>query len=186
MRAENGAELLIHVGVDTVNLKGAGFTLRAGEGQSVAEGDVLIAFDMDAIRPNVPSLVSMMVVANGDDFTVSDQVAGRDVGFGDEVMSVTPKGGDASAETKDGENAVDISVPLKIAHGLHARPAATLANAAKANAGAVTVTCRGKTANAKSVVALMGLNTRFDDVLDIHIEGDTADAPPPTPCSIWC
>ncbi len=176
VRAENGAELLIHVGVDTVNLKGAGFTLHASEGQSVAEGDLLIAFDMDAIRPNVPSLVSMMVVANGDDFIVGDQVAGRDVGFGDAIMSVTPKGSDASADTTGGENAVDISVPLKIAHGLHARPAATLANAAKANAGAVTVTCRGKTANAKSVVALMGLNTKFDDVLDIHIEGDTADA----------
>ena len=176
VRAENGAELLIHVGVDTVNLKGAGFTLHASEGQSVAEGDLLIAFDMDAIRPNVPSLVSMMVVANGDDFIVGDQVAGRDVSFGDAVMSVTPKGSDATADTTGGENAVDISVPLKIAHGLHARPAATLANAAKANAGAVTVTCRGKTVNAKSVVALMGLNTKFDDVLDIHIEGETADS----------
>ncbi|MEJ2459244.1 MAG: PTS glucose transporter subunit IIA, partial [Novosphingobium sp.] len=110
VRAQNGAELLIHVGVDTVNLKGAGFTLRASEGQTIAEGDVLIEFDMDAIRPKVPSLVSMMVVANGDDFTVADQAVGRTVGFGDAVMSVTPKGTDANADTTDGENAVDISV----------------------------------------------------------------------------
>ncbi|WP_319520528.1 phosphoenolpyruvate--protein phosphotransferase [uncultured Martelella sp.] len=73
-------------------------------------------------------------------------------------------------------NATELLVPLKIAHGLHARPAAMLANAAKAHKGAVTISCNGKTVNAKSVVALMGLGTHFGDNLAIHIEGDGAEA----------
>lgn len=175
VRSDDGAEVLIHLGVDTVNLGGAGFTVHVVEGQSVSAGDRLISFDIAAIRPQVTSMVSMMVVANGEAFSVVSTVTGRDVGFGEPVMVIEPVNDRSADAVADGEMA-ELSLPLAIAHGLHARPAAVLANAAKAHVGAVTVTCRGNTVNAKSVVALMGLGTGFGDILDIRIEGPGADA----------
>lgn len=175
VRSTGGAEILIHLGVDTVNLGGAGFTVHVVEGQRVSAGDRLVSFDIAAIKPNVTSMVSMMVVANGDAFSVVSTVTGLDVAFGESVMTVEPMGNRSADAASDGQ-VVELSLPLSIAHGLHARPAAVFANAAKAHVGAVTVTCRGNTANAKSVVALMGLGTRFGDLLDIRIEGPGADA----------
>ncbi|MCM5554292.1 phosphoenolpyruvate--protein phosphotransferase [Pleomorphomonas sp. NRK KF1] len=175
VRSDGGAEVLIHLGVDTVNLGGAGFTVHVVEGQRVSAGDRLVSFDIAAIKPNVTSMVSMMVVANGEAFSVVSTATGRDVAFGEPVMTVEPVDNRSAEAAGDGE-VVELSLPLSIAHGLHARPAAVLANAAKAHGGAVTVTCRGNTANAKSVVALMGLGTRFGDLLEIRIEGPGADA----------
>lgn len=175
IRSDDGVEVLIHLGVDTVNLGGAGFRVHVVEGQSVSAGDRLIGFDIATIRPQVTSMVSMMVVANSEAFSVVSTVIGRDVGFGEPVMVIEPVNDQSADAVADGEMA-ELSLPLAIAHGLHARPAAVLANAAKAHVGAVTVTCRGNTVNAKSVVALMGLGTGFGDTLDIRIEGPGADA----------
>jgi phosphocarrier protein FPr len=174
--ADNGAEILIHLGVDTVNLQGAGFRTLVRKDQRVTAGTPLIRFDMAAIAPKVTSLVSMMVVANGDAFRVTPVRTDGAVTYGAAVATVSPVGAEAETAAAPAGEGVTLTLPLKIAHGLHARPAAQLANAAKAHAGSVTVTVDGKTVNAKSVVALMGLGTRFGDVLDIRVEGDGADA----------
>lgn len=179
VRSDNGADVLIHLGVDTVNLSGAGFTAHVREGQRVAAGDKLISFDIAAIRPKVTSMVSMIVVANGDAFSVSHDVKGGKVHFGDPLLTLTSTGAVASACTgsaESGGGVATLSVILRIAYGLHARPAAQLAHAARSHAGAVTVTANGRTANAKSVVALVALGTRFNDRLDIRVEGEGADA----------
>ena len=175
IRADNGAEILIHLGVDTVNLGGAGFVNHVAMGETVASGARLISFDIAAVRPRVTSMVSMIVVANGDAFRVVRPAVDRDVRFGDPLFAIEPVGA-AAATAAASADVAELSLELRIAHGLHARPASVLANAAKAHAGPVSVGCRGSRVNAKSVVALMGLGTRFGDVLDIRIEGAGADA----------
>jgi phosphocarrier protein FPr len=174
--AGNGAEILIHLGVDTVNLRGAGFSTLVQKGQRVTVGTPLIRFDIAAITPKVTSMVSMMVVANGEAFTVTPVMTEGAVTYGAAVATVSPVGADTETAAAPAGAGVTLTMPLMIAHGLHARPAAQLANAAKAHAGTVSVTVNGKTANGKSVVALMGLGTRFGDVLDIRIEGEGAEA----------
>jgi multiphosphoryl transfer protein len=175
VRADNGAELLIHLGVDTVNMRGAGFTAHVKDGSRVAAGDRLISFDLKAVRAKASSPVSMMVLANGDAFRVVSARTGRPVESGEPVMTIEPVATTANAASSGGESA-EISVELRIAHGLHARPAAALAAAAKDHPGPVTVACRGNEANAKSVVALMGLGTRFGDLLTVRIQGAGAEA----------
>ena len=175
VRGDDGVEVLMHIGIDTVALRGEGFSPQVREGQRVATGDLLVRFDLTVIRPRVPSLISMVIVANGDAFRVASAVTEGDLAFGAPLLTVAPVGAAAGAVVAEAEP-VQLTLPLMIAHGLHARPAAQLANAAKAHAGSVTVTVNGKTANAKSVVALMGLGTRFGDVLDIGIEGEGSEA----------
>jgi len=64
----NGAEILIHVGMDTVSLKGEGFTPVVKEGKQVEKGQLLLRFDMDFIKSKGLSTVTPVVIANSDEF----------------------------------------------------------------------------------------------------------------------
>jgi|SRR5699024_4827428 len=59
-----GEEILIHVGLDTVNLKGEGFTANVETGDTISKGDLLLSFDLEAIREKVPSTITPMVITN--------------------------------------------------------------------------------------------------------------------------
>ncbi|WP_109156258.1 MULTISPECIES: phosphoenolpyruvate--protein phosphotransferase [unclassified Azospirillum] len=178
VRTASGAEVLLHLGVDTVGLNGEGFTAHVQDGQSVKTGDRLISFDMDLVGSRAQSLVSMMVVVN-DGYTVDGQSVDREIAAGDVAMTVHGGSGadaaptPAAAPVESGETA-ERTVSLRIAHGLHARPAAALVAAAKAHPGTVTILCRDRSANAKSVVALMGLGTVLGDRLTIRATGPGA------------
>ena len=67
----DGLELLMHIGLDTVNLKGAGFEPVVKTGDQVKLGDPLIHFDVDYVATHAKSLLTMIVVTNGE------RVAGR-------------------------------------------------------------------------------------------------------------
>lgn len=61
-----GIEVLVHLGVDTVDLKGKGFTPAVKTGQKVKAGDLLCTMDADAIRAAGKDPVAMVIVTNGD------------------------------------------------------------------------------------------------------------------------
>ena len=69
LRIANGAEILLHVGLDTVSMNGDGFTCHVNEGQVVRKGDKLITFDTAKIKAAGHPLVTMMVVTedNGNE-----------------------------------------------------------------------------------------------------------------------
>jgi PTS system trehalose-specific IIC component len=69
MRIANGAEILLHIGLDTVGMNGDGFTCHVREGQLVRKGDRLITFDTAKIKAAGHPLVTMMVVTedNGNE-----------------------------------------------------------------------------------------------------------------------
>ena len=64
--ASNGLEVLIHIGLDTVMLKGKGFVAKVKEGDIVDVGQPLIEFDMDAVGRKAMSLLTQMVITNGE------------------------------------------------------------------------------------------------------------------------
>ncbi|OON92416.1 MAG: PTS glucose transporter subunit IIA [Epulopiscium sp. Nele67-Bin001] len=66
----DGVELLLHVGIDTVNLGGHGFEAMVTEGQTVKTGDLLLKFDIDYIAKNATSIATPMVFTNLTDETV--------------------------------------------------------------------------------------------------------------------
>ena len=63
-----GIELLIHVGVDTVNMKGDGFTLLVKEGEQVKKGQKLIAFDIEKIKAAGYPTTTAVLVTNNEDY----------------------------------------------------------------------------------------------------------------------
>ncbi len=62
-----GTEVLIHFGIDTVQLKGEGFTAYVEEGQKVKVGDLLVEVDIASIKDKVPSLCSPIILTNLDE-----------------------------------------------------------------------------------------------------------------------
>ncbi|MDM5360464.1 PTS glucose transporter subunit IIA [Peribacillus sp. ACCC06369] len=66
LRTKHGLELLIHIGLETVNLKGEGFEVHVTEGQKVKAGDKLVTFDIEFLKSKAPSIVTPIVVTNGD------------------------------------------------------------------------------------------------------------------------
>jgi PTS system beta-glucosides-specific IIC component len=68
IQADNGAEILIHVGIDTVKLDGQHFTAQVSAGERVKQGDLLLTFDPQAIVDAGYSLSTPIIITNSDDY----------------------------------------------------------------------------------------------------------------------
>ncbi|ARU95390.1 beta-glucoside-specific PTS transporter subunit IIABC [Tatumella citrea] len=89
---ESGLELLIHIGIDTVNLQGQYFDSDLQPGDVVSRGDVLVRFDSDAIRAAGYDLITPVVVVNSDDYPLQDCHETGIVGFGEVLMTLNAGG----------------------------------------------------------------------------------------------
>lgn len=173
LRLANGAELLIHIGVDTVALGGAGLALKVKAGDRVDTGAALIEVDLDRVACAAKSLLTPIVVAN-EGYEV--EVLARDalVAAGDPVLSVRPVTAAVADADDTGADTARCEVVVPLAHGLHARPAARIAAALKPHAAAVSVEFGERSADARSTVGLMKLAIRHGD--RIAVTGRGADA----------
>lgn len=84
-----GAEILIHIGLDTVKLQGAHFSVKAKTGDKVEKGDLLIEFDREAIAAAGYDTVTPMVVCNPDAFSAFHIHTEKTVAAGDPVIELT-------------------------------------------------------------------------------------------------
>lgn len=90
LRSENGTELLIHVGLNTVMLDGKYFTLKTKQGEKVKLGDVLLEFDLDAIEKEGYSLITPILVTNVEGDKVKIQVSeDEEVEICSDIMNIT-------------------------------------------------------------------------------------------------
>lgn len=67
--SEEGAEILIHIGIDTVKMDGEGFQVMAAQGDKVRIGDPLITFDAALVQAKAKSIVTPIIIVNSDDFS---------------------------------------------------------------------------------------------------------------------
>ena len=88
LTTENGVEMLIHVGIDTVNLQGKHYTVHCQAGDKVKKGQLLIEFDKDAIAAEGYDTITPVVVCNSDDFGTFETVVGKVVAEGDAVIKL--------------------------------------------------------------------------------------------------
>ena len=171
LKSDEGVELLIHVGIDTVALKGEGFTAHVAAGDRVQTGDLLLTVDLDGVAETARDLISPLIVTGG-----ADQVRlldpRRRVSCGDPVLAVRPLAATPDLATTP---TVTRTVRANLPHGLHARPSARIAAALKPFDADVVIAIGGRTASAASVTALMRLNATDGDVLQLSASGAQAD-----------
>ena len=86
MTTTEGVELLVHIGLDTVALKGEHFTAHKGNGDAVKKGDLLISVDLEAVKAAGYDVITPMVVCNTSDYQTVEAVTGSDVNAGDTVL----------------------------------------------------------------------------------------------------
>jgi phosphocarrier protein FPr/phosphocarrier protein len=180
LRADNGAEFLIHVGVDTVGMAGSGFEAHVAPGDRVKSGQPLLSFDLEKVLNEAASLKTPVLLLS-DGFEIGGPQAMGAILSGEElfeVRSVAAAGPDtASRGDTSGAGTKEIRkiVAVGLEHGIHARPAATL-KAAIADLD-VSVKCQlGQQvpADARSPVALMSLGITYGDVVTIVATGPDA------------
>ena len=87
--ADGGVEILIHVGVDTVEMKGDGFSPKVKVGDKVKKGDLLLVMDLGKIAAAGHPAVVITVVTNTDDFKAVEVVASGDVEPGADLIKVS-------------------------------------------------------------------------------------------------
>ncbi len=175
LRAENGAEILMHIGLDTVQLGGEGFDVHVRDGQAVRAGDLLISFDIDLLARRAKSLLTPVVLTNGEAFAITRHEQDRELGVGDFLMEISATGA-AAAQGPDAGITATRSLVAPLAHGIHARPAAVIAAEAKRYTADIGLAAHGRRASAKSPVAVMALAIRHGDEIVLTASGADAEA----------
>jgi phosphocarrier protein FPr len=177
-----GAEVLLHIGIDTVALDGKGFAPMVEQGAQVRAGDVLIEFDQDIVACAAPSLVSVVAIANSDAFEIVERCStGGTLKAGETPLLVLRARDGAAAVVARAASAITEEarrhVTLTHAGGLHARPAARVREAARGFDARVEVRFNGRKAPVESVVGLLGLGAGEGATVEIlGIGGEAAAA----------
>ena len=176
LRTTDGAELLLHLGIDSVTLDGAGFEPLVSVGDKVACGQPLLRFDLDLLVRGAPSAVTPIVVVGGAKvLRTASQCA---VAVGDFIMEIDVDA--VLAESNDavgaGDTALTRSLVVGFEHGLHARPASRLVAALRPFTAKVSLRASGGSANARSAVALMALGVQCGEVVAVRALGVDASA----------
>ncbi|HEM8142393.1 TPA: PTS glucose transporter subunit IIA [Providencia stuartii] len=76
IKSDDGIELFVHFGIDTVELKGEGFKRIAEEGQSVKKGDLVIEFDLALLEEKAKSVLTPVVISNMDEIKELTKLSG--------------------------------------------------------------------------------------------------------------
>ncbi len=173
-----GVEVLIHVGVETVNLQGKGFKALVKAGDQVKRGQKLTEFDPDFLAKNAPSNLVILLVTSPDGaqlnkLPVSEVKAGQDAVFS---LPCTQEEASSTDQTQAHEWLASRKVIIPNLNGLHARPAGRLADAAKKFPFPVQLVCAENTADAKSLVAVMGLSLSHGSEVWVRVPADAPEA----------
>ncbi|MCA1583469.1 MAG: phosphoenolpyruvate--protein phosphotransferase [Acidobacteria bacterium] len=172
-----GIEVLMHIGLDTVQLKGQGFTARAAVGHQVNAGDPLIDFDAEYVATHAKSLLTPILITSLERVKAMTPAQGTVTAGADTILELTlvtaPRGRGPSI----GDAVTSGPLVISNASGLHARPAAMLASRAKQFNAEVKLRRRADEVNARSVVSIMGLEINRGDSIEIVATGaEAADA----------
>lgn len=86
VQTDSGAELIIHIGLDTVQLKGQYFEAHVQAGDKVKKGDLLLNFDMDKIKEAGYDVITPVIVCNTPQFAKMECISGMDVKAGETAI----------------------------------------------------------------------------------------------------
>lgn len=86
--SDDGIELLIHIGLETVNLKGEPFKMKVSSGQRIKTGDLLGEADLRAIKNAGCKTVTPVIVTNTDDFNEAELIITGNIKAGDKILNV--------------------------------------------------------------------------------------------------
>ena len=171
-----GLEIVIHVGLDTVQLKGEGFRPLVKAGDRVRAGEPLLRFDADSVARRARSLLTEVVITNMDRVAALRPRSGTVVAGRDVLLEVELRAAEGADEPRSGDFFASPPIVVGARTGLHARPAAVLAATARRFASDLRLVKAGCEANARSVVSIMALEVAGGDTVTVVARGPDAMA----------
>ena len=84
----DGAEVLLHIGIDTVKLGGKHFEAHVTDGQEIKKGDLLISFDIEAIKAEGCKVTTPLIIGNTDEYSAITPAAQGKISAGDEIIKI--------------------------------------------------------------------------------------------------
>jgi len=176
LRADNGAEFLIHVGIDSVKMAGDGFVAHVVPGDRIQCGQLLLSFDLDKVVRAAASLRTPVLLLHSDRFELRKLHQRGPVEPGDELFEVWPIATDNELNEQMGSTSEETRiVAVGLQHGIHARPAAALITAIKKlDAKVLCQLGEQPEADASSAVALMSLGVSYGDKVRLTARGKDA------------
>ncbi|SMQ26414.1 Phosphocarrier protein HPr /phosphoenolpyruvate--protein phosphotransferase /PTS system IIA component, Glc family [Pseudomonas helmanticensis] len=175
VRADNGAEILLHLGLDTVELNGEGFSMLVKEGGRVTKGQPLLRYDLDKVGQQCKSLVSLLILTNSEDFQVRP-ITLKAVKVGEPLLHIVARNSVAANVAEVGGPEVHGHVLVAHRGGLHARPAALIRQTAQGFKSQSQLHFAGKSAPCNSLIGLMGLAVGEQDEVQVSCQGPDAEA----------
>ncbi len=176
VKTADGLEVLMHIGLDTVTLRGEGFQPKVKVGDRVKAGDVLIEFDADYVALNAKSLLTQIVVTNSDQVAKFLPYSGNVTVGQDVILELTLASAQDTATVQTGVTVTSDPIIVPNPTGLHARPAAVLVNLAKKYQSTLRLKRGEQEVSARSVVGLMGLEVAHGDTVQLIADGPDAVA----------
>ncbi|MBF2001376.1 MAG: phosphoenolpyruvate--protein phosphotransferase [Synechococcales cyanobacterium M58_A2018_015] len=177
VKTAEGLEVLMHIGLDTVALRGKGFDPHVKVGDRVKAGDVLIDFDADFVALNAKSLLTQIVISNSDEVTTFTPYSGNVTAGQDVILDLTLAGVQTDGKAaQTGKTLTSDPIIVPNPTGLHARPAAVLVNLAKKYQSDIRLKRGDRQVSVRSVVGLMGLEIGHGDTVHLIATGTDADA----------
>ncbi|MDX2230784.1 MAG: phosphoenolpyruvate--protein phosphotransferase [Leptolyngbyaceae cyanobacterium bins.349] len=174
LRTEDGLEVLMHIGLDTVGLKGQGFTPQVRVGDRVTTGTPLIEFDPDYVALHAKSLLTQIVITNSDRVSQFLPYTGNVTVGTSVILEMAMAGGELLTEAQTGDTITSEPVVVPNPTGLHARPAAVLTNLAKKYKSDIRLKYEDNQANLRSVVGIMGLSISKNSRVQVIATGPDA------------
>src|SRR5687768_11200926 len=166
-----GLEVMIHVGLDTVTLKGEGFTAQVKAGDDVRAGDVLIVFDADRVARRARSLLTQVLIVNMDRVASLSPRSGRVNAGRDVLMDIVLARGASQGASRSLPAVVSEPIVIMAEMGLHARPAAMLAAATRRFTSDLRLVKGDQEANMRSIVAIMALEAARGETVTLAARG---------------
>ena len=184
VRCEDGTEVLMHVGIDTVKLNGEGFNVLVTTGSEVSVGQKLIEFDLDLLATKATSLITPILILNNQNEIKLTQASVTVGGLGsifslNRMLNQTELGinDDSIATSFSDESSTSKDIKIKTKSGIHARPSAVIVNCTKKFKADIQIIKNTQKENAKSVVGIMSLELGQGDTVSFKAIGsDCVDA----------
>ncbi|KQT34637.1 hypothetical protein ASG29_00200 [Sphingomonas sp. Leaf412] len=173
LRTGQGADLLLHIGIDSVALAGEGFRPLVDSGAAVVAGQPLIAFDLDLIVRRAAAATTPVLLIAGAFDVVPDVTGGR-VTVGDPLLRLVATAPVDAAGPVAAATMIRRTLVVALPHGLHARPAARIAAAARGRDAQVMLSCGPHRAAAASMTGLLTLGAGHGAT--VAIEGGGREA----------
>ena len=174
LRTPEGCEVLLHVGIDSVELAGQGFELHAQQGARVRAGQPLLSFDLDLLARRAKSVLTPVIVTADSGFRIVRRSSGCELAVGNFLMEVASQAAEVSAPAAPGDATTVRRLKVGFEHGIYTRPAALLAGSVRSLAADVRIAAHGREANARSIVALMALGVERGEEIEIRATGPDA------------